>query len=338
VSIFRSEQYRLALTPCENAFGYKTGTTAWGVADGAYPVGLLKGYEPPDPEIEWKDFKQIGVASSRNIETLVQGPFSLSGNIPFTIQDARMIALAFGSDSVSGLADPYTHTIKPADELPSFGAVVSRLTSGVGNDYNRIYSGLKVDQLSLAAESSGELKASVTVQGQNVTQDNASDAPDVTALDDEPYWFYQSTITFWSTEIGRLQSFEMTLSNNIDGKRYFKTAPVNSVSELLEGGRQFSLKADIAIDDMTIYDKLINGTNFDISLYFERASGDTLKISSDISLDMQTLDGGANNCYISKAPHSVPDSNEVVVPVEIIMKNAYAVIENDYATSYVALA
>lgn len=330
MSVFRSENYRLSIVE-EPVYGYKTGTTIHVPSEAVYPIGLLNGYEPPDPNVEWKPFRKIGQEDSRNIEEFVEGKHEHQGNVPFTVQDARIIAMAFGQESVTG-SDPYTHTITGASELPSFSMNVSRLTSGVTNDYNRMFTGCKIDSLTLAAEDSGELKANASIVSQNVTETNNVEAPTVTALNDEPYWFHQSAVTFWGSTIGRLQSFEMSLTNDLRPKRYYKDAPANSLSELLEGERKFSIKAGIAIDDMSIYALLEAGTAFDISLLFTRGASDTFLISSGIDPDMSINEVDALNCRITGAPHSVPETNEVIVPVEMVVKNMYIKTVDDTAT------
>jgi hypothetical protein len=195
-----------------------------------------------------------------------------------------------------------------------------------------MFSGCKIDTLTLAAEDSGELKANVGIVAQNVTETNDAEAPTVTALTDEPYWFHQSAVTFWGATIGRLQSFEMSLSNDLRPKRYYKDAPANTLSELLEGERKFTVKAGIAIDDMSIYAKLKAGTPFDISVLFTRGASDTFLISSGIDLDMTVNEVDANNCVISSAPHAVPETNEIIVPVEMTVKNMYIKTVDDTAT------
>ena len=325
VAVFRAEQYRLSML-AETAYG-ETPT----LANIVNPIGLLKGYEPPDPEVEFLPFRKIGVADSRDVETFVQGKHTLRGNIPFVVQDPRIIAHALGTDTKTG-TDPYTHTLTGKPTLPSYVLNVARLTTGANNDFNRMFSGCKVDSLVLAGEESGELKATVGSIAQYQTESNAADAPTVTGLTDEPYWFHQAVLTFWGSPIARIESFEFSIQNNLKPKRYYKTgspAQPNTLSELLEGARKWSMKASIAIDDMSIYTKLKAGTPFDVSIVFTRGAGDTLTIDTDVT------GGGDNNCVISKAPHNVPESDEVIVPVDIQIKKAKIVVVNSYATAYV---
>lgn len=329
--VWRSEEHRLTIKK-EGAYGYKADTTAWAVSDITEPVGLMRGYTPPDPEREWIEKYQLGAANSRRIEQLIEGKYTLNGNIPFVMQNAKMFAYALGSDSFNA----GTHTIKTEKALPSFAMMVSRLDGGAGNDYHRIFSGSKIDQFSIGADDSGEVKASMNVISQNVTINSADAAPTVTGYDDELYWFKDSTMTFWGSPIGRLQDFELTISNNLKPKRYFKSTAANTLSELLEGKQQFNIKATVTVDDASVYTQLLSGIGFDISLEFERGTNDSLLIGSDISAVNGSIGGGNHMCRIIKAPHVVPEDDEVNVPIEIVMQNMYVVAADDYGGSYLA--
>ncbi len=320
MSILRSEQFRLALAK-ETTYGTAPTT-------GFIPIGLLKGYEPPDPSQEWLSFKRLGVAGSRHVEHLVSGKRACSGSIPFTLQDGRMFALALGLDTVSGTA-PYVHTITEAESLPSFTLMVSRLMSGVTDDEIRKYVGTKINSFSIASEDSGELKGTASIISQDMELVMDEDAPDLIAMDDEPYWFDKATITFWGTEIGRCQSFELSINNSLKPKRYHRAAAQgNTLTEIIEGTAKYTCKATITVDDWTIMQQLLAKTPFDITISYARETDDTLTITSDVS---GTGDG---NCQIEKAPYSIPETDEINVPVEIVIKHLKVIVENDVATSY----
>lgn len=329
-NVYRTEQFRVAIAK-EATYGYKTGTTNWANSDFASAslgkaIGLLKGYEPPDPEAEWKVFRKIGVANSRHVEEFIAGKLELQGNVPFLVQNGRMIAYAMGTDTYAG----GTHIITPNVTLPSFGMMVARLDS---SPTTRIFSGNKINQLSLAADDEGMLLGTMNTIAQNVAT-NTSAIPTCVGESDDPYWFHKSAVTFWGSTIGRLQDFELTINNNLKPKRYFKTAPENTLSELLEGAQDFTIKASIAVDSMDVYTRLKNRTPFDLSILFTRGSGDTLEINTDISA-AGTRGAGANNCVIQKAPYQIPESDEVVVPVQIQAKRLYFSIADDEGSAYI---
>jgi len=190
---------------------------------------------------------------------------------------------------------------------------------------------------------------------------------------DEPYYFSQGTVTFWGTEFARIRSFNLTVNNNEDPRYYIsgQYGRHRGPSEIREQRREYGMSCILALPDSSNADGgeldgatamfrelLLEGQydtttmkGFKVTLHFEKANGDAIKIylpgldptqnaTLGIALDepqygsvVRTLSGSGNQqgCFIRSAAHNITGEAPLQTDAEILFRNMHIIIKDGTA-------
>lgn len=124
--------------------------------------------------------------SNRDVGDPYVSQIGVSGDVPIYCRDGIMELiwhLSLGANADTGVADPYTHTATPANDLPYF-----TMWRMVGNTIFEQYVDCKVNQITFDGAAGQPLTASLNVMGITSTF-NATDNTSVDALITSPYLY-----------------------------------------------------------------------------------------------------------------------------------------------------
>lgn len=185
---------------------------------------------------------------SRNASTVATTKFDGSASADFVLASGNFWRMVFGSVADSG-AGPYTHTYSESNTIPSM-----TIEAGVDLDTDavRTLAGCIVNSATISA-AVGELvkvKLDMMYANEALTTTYGS----VVAESEEPFQYAQGTVELPSgTTIANVQSFELTITNNIDlvyglGSRFAQKAPAKQ--------REYGIKATVVFEDSYMLTKL----------------------------------------------------------------------------------
>ncbi len=175
-------------------------------------------------------------------------------------EGAALLAWCFGKDVVSGVGDPYTHTITLLDTLPWLGGEVGRAEDSVATTnqmVDRIVDA-KLAQLVIEGQAGKQIYATPEVEGLVAAYQNTT--PTTQSFNDGatqgPFTFQQSVFTMTSlgsdssTMAGQIQEFKITLNQNT--QIVYGPAQLPGIG-IVEKGRQIDLEFTVVFAGATIY-------------------------------------------------------------------------------------
>lgn len=130
---------------------------------------------------------------------------------------AALCAFALGKDTVSGAADPYTHTITLAERenMPWFSCEASvGFSSGQTDPIIARFIDCRIAQLGISAEKGMPLKLAATIQACDLEKQAAETSPSYET--DKPFVFFQGTYTLDSGTIANITQFSLDFNNVLD--------------------------------------------------------------------------------------------------------------------------
>lgn len=269
----------------------------------------------PDPEINF--FAHPNLGEGADLAVVAPGARTLSGSIPFAVQNGKMLAFLLGACDTTGAAPPYTHAITGAETLPSM--VIEAVYGDGTNDFLRYYRGVKVSGGRLSAEEEGELKLALDIEAAyaEASTDAKSTLVPVTT---KPYSFHQGACTFWGTTFARVLNWSIDVKRALKPRRYIQSSNGAFPYEINEGKRNIELSATIvAADDVGsgthgtgAMEELLSPTaaGFDISLLLTRGASDTITISNPT----------AKKCHLKSAPHPLGQGEDAPISISVLMK------------------
>ena len=282
------------------------------------PFGILnEEVKLPDPDIDWRLYRNIGYGADPHIA--VDAKRELSGSIPMLIQNGKLLKFALGAVTNGGLSPNFTHAIVGAEKLPSM--CIEAIWNDGTNDFIRYYRGVKVGGCSLSAEEEGPLKCSLDVVAAKA-EATTNTKSTVTLPTTQPYMFDQGTCSFWGSSFARIASWSMSIKRALKPRHYIQATDGTFPYEINEGTRDVTLTATvIAADDLgagtrgtEALKELLAPTvgGFDISLLFTRGANDTITITNPT----------AKKCVLKSAPHPqyAPGAEDAPVTLSILMK------------------
>lgn len=274
-----------------------------------------------DDSIEYKDYHTINSTSGRDLFLENKGKTNVTGSIPIELQHGKIIYLAMGAESVTGMADPYTHTITgAATAIPS---ICIEATYDGTNDFLRYYRGAKIDTLDIEIVDGGEVKATAGFIAAR-SEKSANTASTISTLTTKPFMFHQGAVTIDGYGDFDVTSFKWSMKNSLASRHTIRNTDGTYAKILTEGKREYELTANIIIPDATtyntqIYDALIAGTLFTTTVALVRTTAE----------DQMTLT--ASNCTIRSAPHNIPEvGKEVEVSITMVPRTCTWVVIDAY--------
>lgn len=212
--------------------------------------------------------RQKGLAQSGPGIVKVGGDFDFECN-PGTL--GTIFGLAFGVDTVSGTAAPYTHTFKLASPLNTFTLSVDYYKGSIHQFVN-----CKIEQLTLSSKSKEVLTAKATIVGINDIPSSGSLSPTFPSPE-MPFVFENITTATINGVTLRATDFNFQLKNNITPAYY--TGSGRTAGALNETASIVTGSMTVEYTDETIFDLLNGVTSAPIALKFTHPDGDTLTIN-----------------------------------------------------------
>lgn len=186
-----------------------------------------------------------------------------------------LLAAALGSSSSSGTTN-YTHTITPANTLPYLG-----FYKELGNTLFEQYDDCVVNELTISAEAGAPLTASVDLLGLAATRLAAQPGSLPAINSDRVYTFNDATVSLGGSATALVQSFELTIANNIQAQQTDNIVPY----DIAIGLREVTLGFTMIFESLAEYNRFHYGST----------SGTTQSSSlATVAADFQ-FDNGANN-------------------------------------------
>ena len=229
-------------------------------------------------------------------------------------------AVANDFKQVSGTAThliSYSYTEENGQSLPSFaleytlkkGNSLSTVATDANfeNVYTKIYPGCQVDSLTIEASEGQEIKSTVSIKSKTTVvapsaYDTFNGQTDVQNFINygsrkggtsnqntglmTPYFFSGGTIEMFGQEYMKLQTCTLTISNQLQDKRYVGRYDKRSKTHVT-GQRTYELSLSGYVTDNQIFEQLRNesafaltgGTSSDIKLSFFKENGEQMVIS-----------------------------------------------------------
>jgi len=244
------------------------------------------------------DYIQVGTTTQsevRKITNVATNAITLNKGLRIHHADA---------ETCNEVEAPYTHEIRCAEvsQLPTFSLCASY---DEVTDQSRIYAGCCVNKLTLRSSTDSLLEAEMDIWAQDVPAVAVTAKPTVTTATTTPYQYHMvdGGISINGTTYAKLNSFELTVNNNLDERYYHNDLSTNKPSEHIAGGVEVELKANITINNMNIWELNRARTEHTVIINFDRtAASDEFTITLD-------------KCRIQQAPHNLPREGPVNVDV-----------------------
>jgi len=192
----------------------------------------------------------------------VFGAYSLSGDLSGDARGSDFFGLllygVFGNEDFTAeqtgtsgtITEMPLHTFTPAQSLPSFTGIYKIGDSGAWLDLK----GLKINDFSLSANKDGSVKWSANYLG--AYDEKRTTALTVTYPSQEPFMFYQCSITINGVGSQAIESFNFSLKNNLEVLRYLEVARKREAGAIERTGKMdLSLSLDTNFEDLTKYEE-----------------------------------------------------------------------------------
>ena len=155
---------------------------------------------------------------------------------------------------------PYTHVMEYSDTLAKYNSFTLETNYYDGVTYFvRWCTGCMIDSVTLECSENDVLIATLDVIGKKDSKDTTTSTV-VTGLTDKPYMFYQSAWDFDGSAFTQVVSFRSTISNALRPKRYMQSTDGQYVYEIIQGKRTHELMMTAVIQDISIYERILEGT------------------------------------------------------------------------------
>jgi hypothetical protein len=235
--------------------------TAWGTAASATKdVGLVQSMTINDSN----NLRRLFSASQRNATDLISGGYDVGGTIDVIYQNARLLGYAIGRPVDN--TTPADHDATGTPDIKHIMAETDTLTSFTLEDgYNSTadtvlkYSGCVINDITLKLALDNQLHITANFIGKSVATTTASATTAVVStLTPLPDYFGSLTTGADGAEvaIGDLQSFEFTISNELEKLRKCGT---RLLSDLQATERQYTFKFTMGFSTPTEYNLFLGG-------------------------------------------------------------------------------
>jgi len=259
------------------------------------------GYIQDAPVTEAEDKERVGSVGARNAQHNIRTRYRITGSLDVIYQHARILEYVLGSVTHTGGSDPYTHTFSEADALPSLKMHATKSYTSTGR--KRIIQGIKTDSWTLRAEKGSTLKWNSDWIGKTCTISTATASQTiddiVPAIPPQFILYTGATAAEPTVALDYVQSFELTISNNLEVKESFSSV---EIEEPISQERNYTGKITFAADDAAEIDKQISlmlgtttsttpaDTQTERAIRFLWTNGLTLEDSLDLYINGCTFD------------------------------------------------
>ena len=250
-------------------------------------IGLVQSVNPTETN---NLIKVRTLGGSRDYSNIVPGRFEVNGSFEFYVQNAAIFRQAFGEDTAStatvdsgpkyyhGTAN-YLHVLGSAaspgmNDFPSFSLEFTNYEDDSGT-YNlkRLYTGCRINTLSLTASVDEPLRATVDFIAQGVTAGTGAPAS-VTESTEDPFVFYQGAIFATSGTvtgetsltsddmIAEVNSLDFSIDNNLEPVWYVSGTTnahqtLRTLKELVVKGRDYDTSLNLHFKNKKMYERFL---------------------------------------------------------------------------------
>jgi hypothetical protein len=151
---------------------------------------------------------------------------------------------ALGAKVTSGTTN-YTHTLTPANSLPYL-----TVYRQIGNLLFEQFNDVKVNELTISADTGGPLTATVDVLGREAVRLTSAATVPAKSLQ-APYSMNEATVTLAGGATALVSSFELTIANNIQVQQTDDSIPY----DLAEGLREVTLGFRLIFETLAEYNR-----------------------------------------------------------------------------------
>ena len=234
--------------------------------------------------------------SSRSLDLLQMGQFRFRLDITNQFQHGRWIEYALGTKASATGSDPYVHGFTEGDNLPSCTVEIG--LDGTTDDAET-YEGCMMNSYTLALDLGGV----VTERAELMAETVVTSASAETAVTDTLPTLSSHVATFKTgtaaseVAVAQCRAFEWTVNNNL--------MPVDKfgsflVQDLVEGPRDYSLRATLAFTDTNERSKFFAGVNSKTAPTTADFAGFSTVIEADDAANSRRITMTLTDCHYTE--------------------------------------
>lgn len=161
-----------------------------------------------------------------------------------------ILEAALGARSTTG-AGPYVHVLTPANTLPYL-----TFLRAIGGTLFEQFSDCQISELTISAEAGSPLTASFDIVGRKALRLTTEPGTPPTLASGVPPTFNDATVTLAGGATALVNSFELTISNNITTQQTDDVTPY----DVVVGQREVTLGFGLVFETLTEYNKFHYGS------------------------------------------------------------------------------
>lgn len=291
----------------ETAYGTAAAATTWSYI----PVQSWT----PSSKSEVMPISTLDSTDSRNVDAYIETLRTIGGSLEGLVQHFRFLAMAWGKDTKSGAASPWTHTIGEVDDIPSFCMNVAYQHT---TDHAIDITGCKINKLDLSCAKGEFLKFTAEIIGQKsadhaVRSYQSLDAmkyyPSIGSGHITPYAYNNVEIEINGVNYAAVDSVKMSINNNLLAEPTLDSSNSKRIAEPIPQVREYDAAFTVRMATGDLYDLWDAGAEIgtDPTVVFTRTA-----VSDLITFTLE-------DCVLESAisPYNI---TEGVVLVELPMK------------------
>lgn len=249
--------------------------TAWGTTPTS-PAAKILPLTKESLGTQINTFLSARLKSDRAITDLRRGNKKIGGTVEFELDPSfhRLFRHALGSAVTTG-AGPYTHVVKGGSAVPTGLSIEKGFT-----DISKflVYRGLRVDTLLLKFPQEGYVTGSFGFTGRyegggtgsgSGLGSSGSISTSPTDESGTPFTSYEAVVQEGGVTVGIVRDADVEIKNNIQQDGFVLGS--ESRASAVEGFREVGGRLSLQFEDLTHYNKFLNGT--ETSLKFTMSQG-----------------------------------------------------------------
>lgn len=235
-----------------------------GIGTAVAPTKFLSVYSE-NFETKAEQITSKGLANSADLVVKnQQGARSVSGGFTLDLEPencGELFKFALGSEGTSGTTSPQTHTFTRLGNalLPS-----ATVWKDLGLEQFE-FTGCMCNTLTISGKAGGAEPYTIAVEFLGLEQGVTLGTQSVTYETQQPFVFSQSALAVGgTTAIADYEGFSLTINNNV--KIAHTLTSENWAQKIWSEGMQITGTMDLIFEDLTEYNKFLNGTATNITL------------------------------------------------------------------------